>query len=143
MIKTALKTLALISVVGLVTGCRVGVAVFEGGNVLSQSGVRDCEEMYTCIFEVNDTNFTETFTAVPKEGYEFENWKSGDSFLCGDSTEPICEVDNTGLKGNEDMEQIIGSDKLFYLIPEFKFIGIDAPSPSPSPPPPPPPPPGY
>ena len=138
MIKTALKTLVLISVVGLVTGCRVGVAVFEGGNVLSQSGVRDCEEMYTCIFEVNDTNFTETFTAVPKEGYEFENWMSGDSFLCGDSTEPMCEVDNTGFTGNEDIEQVIDSDKLFYLIPEFKFIGIDAP-----PPPPPPPPPGY
>jgi len=139
MIKTALKTLALISVVSLVTGCRVGVAVFEGGNVLSQSGVRDCEEMYTCIFEVNDTNFTETFTAVPKEGYEFEKWKSGDSFLCGDSAEPICEVDNTGLTGNEDIEQIIDSDKLYYLIPEFKFIGIDAP-PQPQPPPPPP---GY
>jgi len=135
----------------LVTGCRVGVAVFEGGNVLSQSGVRDCEEMYTCIFEVNDTNFTETFTAVPKEGYEFEKWKSGDSFLCGNSTKPICKVDNTGLAGNEDIEQIIDSDKLYYLIPEFKFIGIDAPlllplplpPPPQPPPPPPPPPPGY
>jgi hypothetical protein len=59
--KTAFKTLVLVGAVALVTGCKVGVAVFEGGNVQSQSGARDCEEMYTCVFEVEDTNFTEMF----------------------------------------------------------------------------------
>jgi hypothetical protein len=138
--KIAFKTLAVVGAVALVTGCKVGVAVFEGGNVQSHSGVRNCEEMYTCIFEVQDMNFTETFIAIPKEGYEFKNWKSGNLFLCANSTEPICEVDNTLLKGNEDAENFVASDEMFYLIPVFKFIGVDQP---PSVPPPSIPPPGY
>jgi len=117
------KILAVIWLLGVLGGCKVGVAVFVGGNVTSLSGARDCEAMYTCVFEVTSTDFNETFTAVPAPGYRFSNWKSGSYFLCGDSTDPVCVVDNTGLAGNEVAADIIASDVIFYLLPEFEYVG--------------------
>ena len=57
------------------TGCKIIVSVPEGGAVVSQSGSYDCGEGESCIVEVNDVFFDETFTAQPRDGFKFTGWK--------------------------------------------------------------------
>lgn len=119
------KTVAAILVLAAVftlSSCRIGTAVFYGGDVLSASGTRDCMQGRTCEFEVNDTNFSETFTAVPRVGYAFVKWRAGDDQLCGNSTNPVCSVSNVGSEGIPAADAVIASDRMFYLVPEFECV---------------------
>jgi hypothetical protein len=115
------KTLILASLV-MLSSCRIGTAVFDGGDVISTSGTRDCLQGRTCEFQVSDTNFTETFTAVPQVGYSFVKWRAGENHICGDSTNPVCVVSNRGSEGIAAIEAVIASDEMFYLVPEFECI---------------------
>lgn len=117
-----LVKISMLAAVVLLAGCRIGAAVFEGGNVISASGSRHCFEGRTCEFEVNDTNFTETFTAQPRAGYEFVKWRAGEGFLCADSTNPSCNVSNVGAEGNAGIEAVVASDSMFYIVPEFTCV---------------------
>ena len=80
------KSLAVLGIAVALSGCRIGTSVFEGGDVISASGERHCFEGGTCEYQVTDKNFTETFTAQPRTGYEFVRWLPGDGFLCADSS---------------------------------------------------------
>ncbi|MFT4613365.1 MAG: hypothetical protein ACI9NT_000503 [Bacteroidia bacterium] len=120
--KGTLVNMLIIATVISMTGCRIGAAVFEGGNVVSASGERHCFEGRTCEFEVTDTNFTETFTAQPRAGYEFVKWRAGEGSLCADSTNPTCIVSTVGAEGNAVIEAVIASDSLFYVVPEFRCV---------------------
>lgn len=104
----------------LLAGCRIGASVFEGGDILSASGTRHCFEGGTCEFRIEDPDFSESFTARPRTGFEFSKWKSGEGFLCGDSVDPTCTV---ALPGGEAAEAIIALDKMFYIMPEFVCVG--------------------
>jgi hypothetical protein len=110
------------SIISIVAGCKIGAAVFEGGDVISDSGTRHCFEGQTCEFQVNDTSFTETFTAQPRTGFEFTKWMAGDGFLCADSTNPSCTVSNVALAGNSTADVFIASDSMFYIMPEFTCV---------------------
>ncbi|MEM8660429.1 MAG: hypothetical protein AAGF35_06045, partial [Pseudomonadota bacterium] len=66
-----------------IVGCRVTVQVPPGGEVRTAFGTNDCAENTVCEIEVNDTNFNETFRAVPNEGYEFIGWRRDDLYFCG------------------------------------------------------------
>ena len=105
-------------------GCKVAVIVVEGGEVqstMSGTCIPANPGVFgsVCIHEVSDTNFSETFTAVPDSGMTFVKWNSGDGFLCADSTNPACEVSNTVFAGNPFAEAIVSSNAVFYLMPIF------------------------
>jgi hypothetical protein len=112
------KVLVILFVTAVVAGCKIAVIVVEGGEVQSV-GLDTCAEGTICIVEVNDTNFSETFTAVPNPGQHFIKWNSGEGFFCGDSTNPTCVLSTVGTDGNEGMEAIIATDQTFYLMPIF------------------------
>jgi len=118
---SAVGRFAVCALVLLLAGCRFGVSVFEGGDVLSASDERHCFEGGTCEFVVDDPFFTETFTAAPRWGYEFVGWHSGEAFLCGGSTDPVCTVT---LDGDALSHAIVNSGQMGYLMPEFACTGF-------------------
>jgi len=77
-----------------------------------------------CIVEVTDTNFAESFTAVPDSGWYFQKWNSGDRLLCGDSHNPDCELGFNGPVGDK-AEKLVASSETFYLMPVFRQIEPD------------------
>ena len=111
--------LLLACLLGLLAGCKLAVIVVEGGEVQS-TGSGTCLAGTICIIEVNDTNFTDTFTAVPNEGWYFEKWNSGDGFWCPDRTDPMCPVSSVEAAGKPALEALIASTETFYLMPVFK-----------------------
>jgi len=117
-----LKILVLFAVACLVSSCKLAVVVEEGGLVQSKSGKRNCQEGNTCTFEVTDTNFNETFTAIPLPGYKFIKWRTGPEFLCSGATIPTCTLLTTLFAGNAAIEAVIASDKIFSIKPVFKAI---------------------
>lgn len=120
------KILVFLALSSQVVGCRLAVIVTEGGDVESLSGTRNCPADSVCEFEVNDTSFSESFTAIPSPGYVFTRWKAaGNDFFCADSVNPVCTLSNVGTAGNAGIEAIIASYKMFHIMPEFEFVGID------------------
>ncbi len=117
----AIKFLVLASVVGVIAGCKLAVVVVEGGEVQS-IGSGTCLEGTICIHQVNDTSYTETFTAIPNSGWALERWNSGFGFFCGDSTDPACVISAEAAEGDEAIEALIASSQTFYLMPIFKLI---------------------
>ena len=101
------------------SACKLQVMVPQGGEVLS-IGSGGCATQTVCVFEIDDTDFSETFTAVPQNGWDFLRWNSGGDFLCADSTNTTCVVDNTLLAGNPLAEAIIASKQSYYIQPVFQ-----------------------
>ena len=91
----------------------------------STSGTRDCAGGSFCEFNVTGYTFNESFTAVARPGYVFSRWGAGDEFLCANSTNPTCKVNNTRIAPHPDIDGIIASDQIFYAVPIFIFVGID------------------
>jgi hypothetical protein len=105
-------------VAACLTACRLEVTVTEGGAVASDSGNHDCGSAKTCSIEVADTNFQETFTAIPSAGYQFIGWEKGPSMLCGWSLAP-CTIETSWFAGNDDLMAILDSDTQMYIQPQF------------------------
>jgi len=119
--RSGLGRLSIFAFALLASGCRLGASVFEGGDLISASTERHCFEGGTCEFAVTDPLFSETFTAVPRYGYEFVQWRSGEGFLCGGSTDPECTV---ALEGDTLAHAIVNSGQMGYLMPEFACTGV-------------------
>ncbi len=101
-------------------GCKLAIIVVEGGEVHSTgSGV--CVAGTVCVIEVTHTNFTDTFTAVPHEGWYFAKWHSGDGFWCAGLNDPACPVSSAGAEGRPAWEALIASSEVFYLMPIFRM----------------------
>ena len=118
------KTLFILFMAAVMTGCKIAVIVPSGGQLLSSNPAHSCSEGNVCEFDINTGQlpFSESFTALPKEGYEFEKWSDGGGFLCAKSTNPTCTVSI----GDGDIGAVIVS--LFqsgYVMPIFKDVGID------------------
>ena len=101
------------------TGCKIIVSVPEGGAVVSQSGSYDCGEGESCIVEVNDVFFDETFTAQPRDGFKFTGWKKRDRGFFGGSNAVAVRLFTSGFRENEALMRILESDETFYLEPTF------------------------
>ena len=114
----AVKYLVLAGLLGILAGCKIAVIVTEGGQVQS-TGSGTCLAGAVCIHEVTDTNYTESFTAVADQSWQFVRWNSGTAFFCGDSTAPTCVISNVGLAGNTDAEAFVATDFSYYLMPVF------------------------
>ncbi|MCB1704621.1 MAG: hypothetical protein KDI17_07155 [Halioglobus sp.] len=116
------KTLLILYLAALITGCKVTVIVPSGGTVQSHSGVRNCTESSVCEFEVTSLPFSDSFTALPSPGYEFEKWSDGGDFQCANSTKPACLID---LADNPYASAILALFDSMYVMPIFRDVGID------------------
>jgi hypothetical protein len=106
----------------LLAACKLAVIVPEGGEVQS-IGSGTCSPGVVCIVEVQNTNFSDTFRAVPLTGWYFHKWNSGDRFFCSRSASPECELafeSTPGVEGNEKIRELVDSSETFYLMPVFK-----------------------
>ena len=92
-----IRNLALASLVLPLAACKLAVIVTSGGDVQSASNTRNCSAGNVCEFDIKSDDFNETFTAIPRPGYEFEKWQSGKDFNCADSTDPVCVISNVGV----------------------------------------------
>ena len=66
----------------VISGCRLEIEVPEGGKVVTQSGNFECLAGETCVIEVTDASFDETFIAMPDNGYSFR-WRKIPGAFCG------------------------------------------------------------
>jgi Divergent InlB B-repeat domain len=114
-----LKLISVVLASAFLSGCFLRVEVGEGGSVQSLSDTRNCAENTSCSFEVTDTDFVDTFTAIPKAGYVFSHWKGGDGYLCPNLGSPVCMQSNTHLAGNPSADAFIASDSEMILEPVF------------------------
>ncbi len=70
----------------LLASCRLVITTDATGHILSQSGDFDCDRP-SCAFPIT-REVTETFTAVPAEGYRFAYWRG----LCRRATTEVCNA---------------------------------------------------
>ncbi len=115
----AAKLLLITGIMALMAGCKLAIINVEGGEVQS-TGSGTCVAGTVCLVDVTDTNFSETFTAVPDEGWYFHKWNQGGRFFCGNSFNPACSLSFEGLQGEENIEALVASSEVFYLMPVFK-----------------------
>ena len=102
----------------LATSCKVAVIVVEGGEVHSTvSGT--CLAGSICIVDVDNTDFSEIFMAVPGKGWYFRKWNRGGRFLCGGSLEMECRLSFQGKEESEKVGEVVASSETFYLMPIF------------------------
>ena len=120
------RLLAVVLLPIFLAGCKLVVIVTEGGDVESLTTTRDCAGGSVCEFEITEYNFAETFTAVPREGYQFLGWRDGgNDFFCGGSISPDCALSNLGFVGIPAIDALIASFKVYHIMPDFEFEGID------------------
>lgn len=116
------KNILLLSLVFVLTACKVAITVPENADVSSKSGLIDCSAGETCIFNVVDIYFDDTFTATPHSGYEFTGWKKMHQSLCGGKTSS-CHLYTTDFWGNRALLAYLELDTVFHLQPEISVIG--------------------
>ena len=109
--------LAILITLGLgLAGCKISIEVPQGGRVVSASGTYACASGSTCLVEVTDILFDETFQVLAEEGYTFTGWSAGG--LCAGSTEP-CRLYTSLFEGNAALISLLESDEVFSLKPIF------------------------
>lgn len=114
-----LQLLALPVLLSVLAGCRLEVAVPEGGRVISDNGFV-CLAGETCEVSIDSTAFDDTFNAVADSGYTFEGWREGDAHACAGSTGD-CRMQTAGFTGIPLLEALLASDKATaYLVPVFQ-----------------------
>jgi hypothetical protein len=120
MLRYTALTLALI----LLSGCKLAVILVEGGEVQSlTSGTCSIDSIGSgkvCIHEISDTSFSESFTAVPDDGWRFVRWNTGSNFFCENLLHPNCALPLESLSGNPAAEALVAEDKAYYIMPVFE-----------------------
>ena len=110
----------LLAVLAL-SGCKVKIAVPEGGSVESSTGLYGCAEQETCTIDVDHVYLSETFRAVAKPGYKFREWERGDGSFCGGQKNPRCNLATVGFDDYPSLNELLGSDSVFTLTPVFVY----------------------
>lgn len=113
-----LYVLLVTSIMLIQFGCRVEISVPEGGTVETLSENHSCSGGQTCVVEVNDLFFDETFFARPDEGYTFSHWIKQPRGLCGGMPTP-CHLFTSLFEGNEALISFLASTEAFFLEPVF------------------------
>ena len=80
-----MRSLLALSLV-MLASCRLIITTDETGHIVSASGAWDCDQA-TCVIPINEF-YTETFTAVPAEGYRFAGWTG----LCEPNPSNLCPI---------------------------------------------------
>ena len=121
--KLPLRMCLLLSITVFITGCKLAVINVEGGSVLSDvSGT--CLAGNICIVDVTQPDFAEGFRALSDNGWYFEKWNSGDRFFCAGSTNPNCYLNFHGFEESKEVEDMVASSEVFYLMPVFRRSAI-------------------
>jgi hypothetical protein len=114
-------TCCLITTVFLaLPGCKLEIRVPHGGTVLSSDGAYICESGQTCVIDVVDLFFDETFIAEPAPGFSFDGWKKRDGYLCAGEATP-CRLVTADYEGNPMLQPILESDETIILEPRFSL----------------------
>ena len=122
----SMSKLALVCLILSLAGCKFALIVTSGGDVESASATRNCPSGSVCEFNITSDDFDETFTAIPRAGYAFKQWAAGPGFVCGDSTDPTCNVSNVGLGAFHGVMALITGDHINHAMPLFDFVGTDS-----------------
>ena len=99
-------------------GCKIEIRVPQGGTVVSSDGAYTCMAGQTCVIDVVDFFFDQTFIAQPAHGYYFSRWEEREQYLCGGVTTP-CTLSTAGFEGNPVLLSMLESDGTFFLKPRF------------------------
>ena len=110
--------LLLATLLATLLGCKLEISVPENGTVTTASGAYSCGARETCVIEVADTSFDQTFIARPARGYTFSRWLKRPNGSCGDQNKP-CRLDTTAFGDDEELLAILESDSTYYLEPVF------------------------
>ena len=109
----------LVLTVIMITSCKVQIDVPEGGSVSYSSGAYNCASSETCIIDVGDLLFDETFTATPEEGYAFIAWRKRDRGFFGGETNPSVRLYTSDFPSFPVLLPFLETDDVFYLEPAF------------------------
>ncbi|MYF68653.1 MAG: VCBS repeat-containing protein [Proteobacteria bacterium] len=102
-------------------GCKIMQTVSSGGSIISSSGEHDCDEAQVCEVDIpNGERFTDTFVAVPNNGYAFAGWRGSESYLCA-GISPTCVVDIPASVTAYDATGFMTAE--FYHQPELVHAG--------------------
>ena len=123
--RTRLFSILVIAIALLASGCRLEIRVPHGGKVVSSDGAYVCESGQSCVIDVVDLFFDQTFIAEPAEGFSFQGWKDKERHLCGGEKGP-CRLATASFEGDPMMESVLESDETFFLQPRFALI-LDCP----------------
>ncbi|WP_290737993.1 hypothetical protein [Haliea sp.] len=114
-----LRYLLVLLCTAVLGACKISISVPEGGSVTTRSGSLSCPGGETCVVNVVDLLFDETFVARPADGYRFEGWRKQHRGLCGGTTAP-CRLFTSGFAGNDALMAFLASDEVFFLNPVFE-----------------------
>ena len=122
-----MDTLRNSSVAGLLllalalSGCKLEIKVPQGGTVESTDGAYVCNELQTCVIEVTDIFFDQTFVAVPddKAGFYFQRWEGEAAAACADIEDPVCHLSTAAAEDNPELFAFIESGQKLQLKPRF------------------------
>ena len=103
----------------VLSACKISITVPEGGSVVTESGSLNCRAGSTCLVDVVDLFFDETFVARPAEGYRFAQWRKQHRGLCGGNSSP-CRLFTSGFAGNDALLAFLVNDEVFFLDPVFE-----------------------
>ncbi|WP_116368674.1 FG-GAP repeat domain-containing protein [Parahaliea mediterranea] len=107
----------------LLGGCKIELESSIGGQIRTVSGNHICTQGAVCEIDVSDTNFEETFIAVPfrNDGYRFVGWKNKPkAFFGGKQDLRVTLSTKNGFKGNDSLMALLNNDEKFYLEAVFK-----------------------
>ena len=110
-------SLVLLATLAL-TGCKLEVRVPPGGSVMTADGSFSCAGGQTCVIEVVDLFFDQTFVAMATQGYRFDGWKAREGYLCG-GQEGYCTLSTAQFEGHPELMAILESSESFRLEPHF------------------------
>ena len=105
----------------LLGGCKIVQTTTSGGSIVSASGSQDCPEDSVCEVDIpNGERFSDTFVAVPHNGYAFAGWRGSESYLCAGGS-PTCVVDIPAFVTAYDATGFMTAE--FYHQPELVYAG--------------------
>lgn len=129
--------LLISAVVLTLSGCKLEIRVPQGGTVTSSDGAFVCAAGQTCVIDVVDLFFDQTFVAMPAQGFYFTHWKDKDGYLCGGEATP-CKLATAQFEDHPALLAFLESDETFFLAPGFAWSPVCPPKElvvSPAPPP--------
>jgi CubicO group peptidase (beta-lactamase class C family) len=112
------RSLSALALTTLCVACRVEIIVPPGGDVVSESGRYYCPAETTCLIDVTDDSFDETFIVVPDENHHFASWEREAGQLCA-GQQGGCTVTTTSFSGNETLMGLLQQDTNYQLVPRI------------------------
>ncbi|QFU76490.1 hypothetical protein EY643_12940 [Halioglobus maricola] len=114
------KLIAAAAAALALAGCKIQIVVPEGGRVVTESGSMVCEAGETCVVDVSDFFFDETFIPEPDEGMMFAGWEKRHRGFCGNSKDPCRLLTTQGFEGDPNLTAVLESaEQEFHLNPTW------------------------